>query len=108
MHAPLALQAGCYLKFIQWNSVIFSNPLFILKLFNYLGPLLQSIVSLTSSLRGQLVKCFMTLLPNTLINVKSFSIGIFQLLTFNVTLTNDVVSFKQLAPVTVYIVLMFS
>ena len=26
-----------------------------------LGPVVQSIVSLTSSLRGQLVKCFMTL-----------------------------------------------
>ena len=32
-----------------------------------LGPVVQSIVSSTSSLRGQLVKCFMTLLPNTLI-----------------------------------------
>ena len=31
----------------------------------YQGPVVQSIVSLTSSLRGQLVKCFMTLLPNT-------------------------------------------
>ena len=31
------------------------------------GPVAQSIVSLTSSLRGQLVKCFMTLYPNTLI-----------------------------------------
>ena len=31
------------------------------------GPVVQSIVSLTSSLRGQLVKCFKTLLPNTLI-----------------------------------------
>ena len=29
------------------------------------GPVVQSIVSLTSSLRGQLIKCFMTLLPNT-------------------------------------------
>ena len=27
----------------------------------HLGPVVQSIVSLTSSLRGQLVKCFMTL-----------------------------------------------
>ena len=27
----------------------------------YLGPVVQSIVSLTSSLRGQLVKCFATL-----------------------------------------------
>ena len=32
-----------------------------------LGPVVQSIVSLTSSLRGQLVKCITTLLPNTLI-----------------------------------------
>ena len=32
-----------------------------------LGPVVQSMVSLTSSLRGQLVKCFTTLYPNTLI-----------------------------------------
>ena len=32
----------------------------------HLGPVVQSIVSLTRSLRGQLVKCF-TLLPNILI-----------------------------------------
>ena len=32
-----------------------------------LGPVVQSIISLTSSLRGQLVKCFTTLSPNTLI-----------------------------------------
>ena len=30
------------------------------------GPVVQSIVSLTSSLRGQLLKCFSTLKPNTL------------------------------------------
>ena len=33
----------------------------------YPGPVVQSIVSLTSSFRAELVKCFMTLLPNTLI-----------------------------------------
>ena len=33
----------------------------------HLGPVVQSIVNLTSSLRGQLVKCFTTLKPNTLI-----------------------------------------
>ena len=33
----------------------------------YQGPVVQSIVSLTSSLRGQLLKVFMTLLPNPLI-----------------------------------------
>ena len=32
-----------------------------------LDPVVQSIASLTSSLRGQLVKCFTTLLPNALI-----------------------------------------
>ena len=32
-----------------------------------LGPVVQSIVSLTNSLIGQLVMCFATLLPNTLI-----------------------------------------
>ena len=31
-----------------------------------LSPVVQSIVSLTRSLRGQLVKCFTTLYPNTL------------------------------------------
>ena len=33
----------------------------------YQGPVVQSIVSLTSSLRGQLIKCFTTSLLNTLI-----------------------------------------
>ena len=31
------------------------------------GPVVHSIDSLTSSFRGQLIKCFTTLLPNTLI-----------------------------------------
>ena len=35
-------------------------------MFAALGPVVQSIVSLTSSLRGQLVKCFTTLQQNTL------------------------------------------
>ena len=33
----------------------------------YQGPVVQSIVSLTNSLRSHLVKCLTTLLPNTLI-----------------------------------------
>ena len=37
------------------------------ELIKVLGPVVQSIVSLTSSLRGQLFKCFTTFLPNTLI-----------------------------------------
>ena len=36
------------------------------ELTNSLGPVVQSIISLTSSLTGQLVKCFMTLKPNIL------------------------------------------
>ena len=36
-------------------------------LFKKQGLVVQSIVSLTSSLRGQLVKCFTTLLPETVI-----------------------------------------
>ena len=32
-----------------------------IKVYRHLGPVVQSIVSLTSSLRRQLVKCFMTL-----------------------------------------------
>ena len=35
--------------------------------YNIQGPVIQSILSLTSSLRGQLVKCFTTTSPNTLI-----------------------------------------
>ena len=44
--------------------VLLPNP----ECFTYieLGPVVQSIFSLRSSLRGQLVKCFTTLLPNTL------------------------------------------
>ena len=43
-----------------------------------LGPVVQSIVSLKSLFRGQLVKCFTTLQPNTLIffvekNERNFS-----------------------------------
>ena len=79
------------------------------------GPVVQSIISLTSSLRGQLVKCFMTLYPNTLIfllekwekllhgksfshffNKKYWHISDIYVWNFNETLTNDVVSFEQL------------
>ena len=48
-----------------------TNPMgsvsFYCRLYLVQGPVVQSIVSLTSSLRGQLVKCFMTLLLSTLI-----------------------------------------
>ena len=61
------------------------------------GPVVQSIVSLTSLLRGQLVKCFTALLPKTLIffvekmreafhifstkNIGKFKIFTFEILT---------------------------
>ena len=48
---------------IEVKEVLFATPLN----FDQSGPIVQSIVSLTSSLRGQLVKCFMTLKPDTLI-----------------------------------------
>ena len=39
---------------------------FVNKILDYLGLVVQSIVSLTSCLRGHLLKCFTILLPNTL------------------------------------------
>ena len=39
----------------------------IARIVHSLGPVAQGIVSLTNSLRGQLVKCFTTLLSNTMI-----------------------------------------
>ena len=47
------------------NTDVSKNPLISKNIVQ--GPVVQSIVSLTSSLRGQLVKCFMTLSSNTLI-----------------------------------------
>ena len=76
-----------YYRHIQMSSVIEQ------------GPVVQSIVSLKSSLRGQLVKCFTTLLPNTHIFfvekmreafAKASHIfstknnGVFQILTFEI------------------------
>ena len=46
---------------VGYNVCVTENDIF-----ESLGPVVQSIVSLTSSLRGQLVKCFRTLSPNTL------------------------------------------
>ena len=84
----------------------------------YQGPVVQSIVSLTISLRGQLVKCFTRLQPNTLIffvekmseafalqklltffNKKYWYISDIYFQTFHYMLTNDVVSFEQPGPV---------
>ena len=53
-------------SFKKWRI---SSGIGFRKLMNFkkdLGPVVQSIVSLTSSFRGQLVKCFTTLQPNTL------------------------------------------
>ena len=46
----LEFKTGQYFK----KGIIFTNH------FKFLGPVVQSIVSLTSSLRGQLIKCFTT------------------------------------------------
>ena len=56
-------------------------------LFKYLGLVAQSIVSLTSSLRGQLVKCLTTSKPYTLIVFEekmkeAFALALQKLLTF--------------------------
>ena len=58
-----------------------------------LGPVVRSILSLTSSLRGQLIKC--TAKASHVFSTKN--IGIFEMLTFEILtrLTNDVVSFEQ-------------
>ena len=50
-----------------------------------LGPVVQSIVNLPSLLGGQLIKCFMTLYPNTLIffvDKMSEAFAVQKLLTF--------------------------
>ena len=89
----------------------------MLKDYGEQGPVVQSIVSLTSSLRGQLEKCFTTLPPYTLLFfvekmreafalqklLTFFQQKILALLDINVrnfkeTLTNDVVSFEQPGP----------
>ena len=98
---------------VNWYTAMFSTG----ANFNFLGPIVHSVVSSTSSLRGQLVKCFTTLLPNTVIFFvekirEAFALQ--KLLTFfskkywhiwdinvpnlNETLTNDVVSFEQPGP----------
>ena len=83
--------------------------------FGIQDPVVQSIVSLTSSLRGQLIKCFTTLFPNTLIffveNIshlyfltlfskkeKNWHISDTNIRNFNEMLTNDVICFEQLGP----------
>ena len=48
-----------------FHASISDNDLVLLDSCVLLDPVVQSIVSLTSSLRGQLVKYFTTLLPNT-------------------------------------------
>ena len=58
-----------YMLYVYMYVHAFTPPAYDLSFIcnKVLGPVVQSIVSLTSSLRGQLVKCFMTLSPNTLI-----------------------------------------
>ena len=85
-------------NFVKWYTVAVQ------------GTVVPSIISLTSSLIGQLVKSFMTIKPNTLnifvekreaFALSTKNVGIFAKLTSeNLTkrLTNDVVSFEQPAP----------
>ena len=88
--------------------------------YNHQGPVVQSIVSLTTSLRGHLFKYIPTTLSNTLLFFvgkmrESFAmqkiLSFFQqkicninVLNFNETLTNNIVNFEQLAPVLLKIV----
>ena len=72
MYKAVTLAGGIREPLLTCSSLI--EIMFILKAkkayfngsYNKQGPVVQSIVSLTSSLRGQLVKCFTTLQPNTL------------------------------------------
>ena len=81
------------------NTILTSQRMVIFSVEETLGPVVQSIVRLTSSLRGQRVKCFTTSVPNTQIffvakKVRSFctakashifstkNIDIFEILTF--------------------------
>ena len=58
---------GYKAQYLFGSKTGFSLPKPSPKSMEDLDPVVQSIVSLTSSLRGQLVKCFMTLLQNTMI-----------------------------------------
>ena len=83
----------------------------------HLGPVVQSIINLTSSLRDQLIKCLTTLYKYTEIfllkkmreafalqscshffNKKYWQISDIKVSNFNVTLSKDVVSFEQPGP----------
>ena len=101
--------------FIKLHFSYFIHNQIYLNSFKQQGPVVRSVVSLTSSLRGQ-HKCFKALLNSLIIfvekNERSFAMqklltffnqnsDIFQILTFgffNETLTNDVVSFEQPGP----------
>ena len=57
------IQMGGKNEIIYMYEMIYYKPQ---AYYQILGPVVQSIVSLTSALRGQLVKCFTTLYPNIL------------------------------------------
>ena len=103
---------------LWWMDTPAKEISFVWKYICLQGAVVQSVVSLTNSLRGQLVKYFTTLLLNTLIFfVKKMreAFAVQKLLTlfqqkywqildiniwkFNETLTNYVVSFEQPGPV---------
>ena len=68
--------------------VLSKNVIFVLNCDNIQGSVVQRINSLMSSLRGQLVKCFKTSLPNILIffveNFSNKNIRLFEMLTFTI------------------------
>ena len=58
-----------HLQYFKYSAFQFVINAFATKQvhgYKVLGPVVQSMVSFTSSLRGQLVKCFTTLSPKTL------------------------------------------
>ena len=71
----MSISCGAHFLYARGGGCRPVSPLAVAKLnrkpkkfkFYALGPVVQSILSLTSSLRGQLVKCFTTLQPITLI-----------------------------------------
>ena len=79
----------------EFGCIVIANSHMFGKLvFGSQGPVVLSIVSLTSWLRGQFVKCFTTLKPNTLMfvvekmreasHIFSTKMCVFQILTYEI------------------------
>ena len=70
----------------------------------HVGPVVQSIVSLTSSLRVISLNVLVDSIYNILIYFaeKMWVAFALQIVNFNESLTNDIISFEQLGPVWLY------